>query len=224
ERPKSTMLVDATALHKPWLEKKDRRARVAYLLTYSFAFLGIAAAAIKCYFDWQSVSMMSGNLCRVLEENFDTDEGIFGDDGIFFREVDMSGFGNGEFEMTTSSPNNSFVHNGALYILPTLTEDSIGRDAILDGHVYNITDCTFNITRGISYTQSSTHDPFTLNTTAIGSDTEFDAKDYYRACSAVSNSSVNSIINPVQSARLSTRKTASIRYGKVEVRAKLPTG
>lgn len=93
ERPKSTMLVDAAALHKPWLEKKDRRARVAYLLTYSFAFLGIAAAAIKCYFDWQSVSMMSGNLCRVLEENFDTDEGVFGDDGIFFREVDMSGFG-----------------------------------------------------------------------------------------------------------------------------------
>ncbi|KAF8996472.1 concanavalin A-like lectin/glucanase [Hymenopellis radicata] len=185
ERPKSTMLVDGETLHKPWLEKKDKHSRLAYLLTYSFAFLGIAAAAVKCYFDWKS--------------------GVFGDDGIFFREVDMSGFGNGEFEMTTNSPNNSFVHDGALYILPTLTEDSIGSDAILDGHVFNITDCTFNITRGISYTQSSTHDPFTLN---------------HRHRQLV----VNSIINPVQSARLSTRKTASIRYGKVEVRAKLPTG
>ena len=127
--------------------------------------------------------------------------------------------------MTTDSANNSFVHDGALYILPTLTEDSIGRNAVLDGHVYNITDCTFNITRGISYTQSSTHEqPFSFNATSIAADGNFDASDYYRTCSAVSNSTVGQIINPVQSARLSTRKTASIKYGKVEVRAKLPTG
>lgn len=122
--------------------------------------------------------------------------------------------------MTTNSPNNSFVHDGKLYLLPTLTEDSIGQGALLDGHVYNITDCTFNITRGLSYTQSSTHE----HLTAMGSDSDFDADGYYRACSAISNSTVGKIINPVQSARLSTRKSASIRYGKVEVTAKLPTG
>lgn len=132
-------------------------------------------------------------------------------------------FRNGQFEMTTSSLNNSFVSNNRLYILPTLTEDSIGRDAILDGHVFNITDCTYNITQGQSYTDSSTSST-TTGTTAIGSDQSFDAKSYLAACSAVSNSTTGQIINPVQSARLSTRSSANIRYGKVEVRAKIPTG
>ena len=130
---------------------------------------------------------------------------------------------NVEFEMTTGSNNNSFVQNGHLYIVPTLTEDSIPLAQILDGSVYNMSDCTFNITRGESYTQSSKSSPLPYNTTAIGQDT-FDAAGYYKACSAVSNATTGQIINPVQSARLSTRKSASIKYGKVEVRAKIPTG
>lgn len=129
---------------------------------------------------------------------------------------------NGEFEMTTDSLNNSFVANGHLYILPTLTSDSVPMSQILDGYVYNITGCTYNITQGQSYT-SSTGTGTTSNETAIGSDT-FDADAYYAACSAVSNSTTGTIINPVQSARLSTRKTASMKYGRVEVVAKIPTG
>ncbi len=34
-----------------------------------------------------------------------------------------------------------------LYIVPTLTSDNIGTAAVFDGTVYNITGCTFNITR-----------------------------------------------------------------------------
>lgn len=49
---------------------------------------------------------------------------------------------NGEFEMTTNSPNNSFVEDGKLYIVPTLTSDVIGRDNVLNGYTYNITGCT----------------------------------------------------------------------------------
>ncbi|KAJ7432700.1 hypothetical protein B0H11DRAFT_2260157 [Mycena galericulata] len=41
--------------------------------------------------------------------------------GLFLREVDLSGSGNGEFEMTTGSINNSFLLGGNLYIVPTLT-------------------------------------------------------------------------------------------------------
>jgi hypothetical protein len=44
--------------------------------------------------------------------------------------------------MTTTSPNNSFVRDGKLYIVPTLTSDVIGVDAVYDGHTYNITGCT----------------------------------------------------------------------------------
>jgi beta-glucanase (GH16 family) len=49
---------------------------------------------------------------------------------------------NGEFEMTTTSSNNSFLRNGELYILPTVTSDVIGHEAIFNGHTFNLTGCT----------------------------------------------------------------------------------
>ena len=49
---------------------------------------------------------------------------------------------NGEFEMTTNSANNSYVQDGKLYIVPTLTSDAIGYQNVLNGFTYNITGCT----------------------------------------------------------------------------------
>lgn len=125
--------------------------------------------------------------------------------------------------MTTASSNNSYVQDGKLYLVPTFTSDNIGDAAIIDGAIYNITGCTFNVTRGLSYT-SSQPSSGSFNSSNIGSDEDFDAAGYFRACSAVSNITTGQIINPIQSARLSTRRSASIKYGKVEVRAKIPTG
>ncbi|KAJ7198109.1 hypothetical protein GGX14DRAFT_402133 [Mycena pura] len=53
------------------------------------------------------------------------DTAIFGTattPGRWLREVQMGGFGSGEFEMTTGCSNNSFLRNGHLYIMivPTL--------------------------------------------------------------------------------------------------------
>ena len=111
--------------------------------------------------------------------------------------------------MSTDSTNNSFIKDGKLYIVPTLTSDSIGSDAIFDGTVYNITGCTFNITQpNQGYLPSGV----------------FDTEGYDRACSAVSNKTAPTVINPIQSARLSTRNTSSIRYGKIEINAKMPVG
>jgi hypothetical protein len=124
--------------------------------------------------------------------------------------------------MATASENNSFVKDGYLYLAPTLTSDNLGVAAVEDGYVYNITGCTFNITHGSTYTEGQPNTP--ANTSGIGSDEVFDAASYYKACSAVSNSTAGQIINPVQSARLSTRRSASIKYGRVDVRAKIPTG
>jgi len=93
ERPKSTMLASTSTLQKPWLTSRDPYHKLAYFITYGVMFLGIAAGAVRCYFGWTSVPLLSGNLCMVLDENFDTEEGLFGDNGTFFREVDMSGFG-----------------------------------------------------------------------------------------------------------------------------------
>ena len=93
--------------------------------------------------------------------------------------------------MTTDSPTNSFVKDGKLYILPTLTSDLIGRDAILNGYTYNLTGCT---------------------------------NEDWKACGVVSNSTTGTVINPVQSARLTTRKSHNIQFGRVEVKAKIPRG
>ena len=99
---------------------------------------------------------------------------------------------NGEFEMTTNSPNNSFVQDGKLYLVPTLTSDVIGEGNVRDGFTYNITGCT------------------ATNTTT--------------GCGAVSNLTSHTVINPVMSARISTKRSHAITYGRVEVVAKLPRG
>jgi len=124
--------------------------------------------------------------------------------------------------MTTQSENNSYVRDGYLYITPTLTADVIGEANLLNGYTYNIDGCTYNITQGVSYTTSTSNQG--SNSSAIGSDSDFNLQAYMNACSSTSNATTGAIINPVQSARISTRKTASIKYGRVEVRAKIPTG
>ena len=95
--------------------------------------------------------------------------------------------------MTTASPNNSFVRDGQLYLVPTLTSDVIGYDAVLGSppHTFNLTGWT---------------DANATN------------------CGAVSNASANAVIPPVMSARIHTRGHYSIRYGRVEISAKLPRG
>ncbi|KAA1470751.1 glycoside hydrolase family 16 protein [Dentipellis sp. KUC8613] len=185
-RPASTMLTGE--IHKPWMEKKDSSMRIAYFITYAVMTLGLVGTALRCYFGWKSVQLL-GNLCLVLDDEFSSSE--LNTESVWFREADMGGFGNGEFEMTTTSTNQSFIRNNQLYILPTLTSDVIGHDAIFDGHTFNLTGCT--------------------NTNLT-------------ACGAVSNKTSGAIINPVMSARISTRGKKSIRYGRVEVKAKLPRG
>ena len=112
----------------------------------------------------------------------------------WLHEVRLDGYGHGEFEWTTASNNNSFVQNGILYLVPTLTSDIIGEDAITNGYRLNLT---------TDRTCTSTN---------------------VSQCAAVSNSSQLTVINPVRSARLTTRNSASMRYGKVEIVAKFPTG
>ncbi|KIP01697.1 glycoside hydrolase family 16 protein [Phlebiopsis gigantea 11061_1 CR5-6] len=171
---------------KPWVGERDVYARVAYFLTYLVAFLGIAGSVLRCYFAWKDVPRV-GNLCLIMEDNFDTFDTAY----TWTHEVDMSGFGNGEFEMATGSSNNSFVEDGKLYIVPTLTSDVIGSAAVFDGYTYNITGCT---NANVS------------------------------ACGAVSNKTAGTVIPPVMSARITTKNSHSIQYGKIEIVARVPEG
>ena len=89
---------------------------------------------------------------------------------------------NHQFEWTTAFDNNSYVQDGTMYIVPTLTEEYLGQDAITNG--------------------------YTLNLTVDGTCTSTNVSQ----CGAVSNSSLGTIINPVMSARMSTKGKASIKY------------
>jgi hypothetical protein len=93
-RMRSTMLEDPSTLDKPWVTTKDPYARIAYFLTYSVAFLGIAASAVRCYLGYKSVPLITSNLCMVLDEDFTSDtDTTFGPNGNWVREVQLGGFG-----------------------------------------------------------------------------------------------------------------------------------
>ncbi|GBE85656.1 glycoside hydrolase family 16 protein [Sparassis crispa] len=134
KRARSTMLT--SEIEKPWLTEKDAYSRLSYFLTYAMMFLGIAGGAVRCYFGWKDIPRL-GNICLVMEDDFNSL-----DTNVWYHEVDMGGFGNGEFEMTTTSSNNSFVEDGRLYIVPTLTSDVIGYDNVMNGYMYNVSGCT----------------------------------------------------------------------------------
>ncbi len=96
--------------------------------------------------------------------------------------------------MATALSDNLFVRNGQLYIKPTLTSNALSDPQ----QIFN---------KG--------------NYTLQGCTT---SKTNASACSASSSNTNGATIPPVMSARLSTRGSYSIRFGKVEVVAKLPRG
>jgi len=115
ERSKSTMLTDSSAIQKPWIAVRDPYQRISYFVTYGMMFLGIALGAIRIFFGYKDVRILPGNMCVVMDENFESDEGLFGDNGKFFREVDMSGFGYVFFLLSNGF--NSAFPNGYLPLI-----------------------------------------------------------------------------------------------------------
>ena len=111
------------------------------------------------------------------------------------HELTLSGGGNWEFEWYVNNRSNSYVKNGVLYLMPTLTEDAIGLNQLLTGDV--------NIWGG------SPADSCTMNA--------------FYGCERNAAGSGN-YNNPVRSARIRTADSFSFKYGRVEVRAQLPVG
>lgn len=113
------------------------------------------------------------------------------------EEVQVGGFGNGEFSQATNNGENVYVDNGMLYIKPTLQDP-----ALMESN---------NV----------------INLLADGTCT---STSYYDCVAATNTTSGNSsVVPPTKSGRLITRpsskhKGVSIKYGRVEVVAKLPKG
>lgn len=133
--PSSRLSHKLSKEEKPWLKQRDCRDRASWWLTFVAMFLGIGGAAVLCFFGYSNVLLLKdSDLCMVLDESFDQ----LDLQNTWSRDVELGGFGNGEFQMTTDSSDNLFVQDGQLYIMPTFTSDKIGRDAILDGGSYDL--------------------------------------------------------------------------------------
>ncbi|TKY89369.1 hypothetical protein EX895_001900 [Sporisorium graminicola] len=193
-KPFAQRVIDEDAeVYKPWLDDKKRKSsdRKAYWIFVVSVTIGILGSIALTYFAYASVP--KDKYCLVLDEQFD---GNTLNKDIWFHEQETGGFGNNEFEWTTDSTNNSFIENGKLYLVPTLTSDALGEAAIVDGYA--------------------------LNLTANGLCTSSNKTDTY--CAVRSNLTTGVVLPPVQSARIMTNFSRAIKYGRVEVKARMPTG
>ncbi|XP_018330842.1 beta-1,3-glucan-binding protein-like [Agrilus planipennis] len=132
-------------------------------------------------------TVCSGDL--VFQDEFD-----FLDFTKWQHENTLTGGGNWEFEWYTNNRTNSYVSDGVLKIVPTLTADHVGEAGLTSTTVnlYGATEeesCTNNANYGCE--RSGTPD---------------------------------NILNPIKSARLRTYKSFHFTYGRVEIRAKMPKG
>ena len=133
---------------------------------------------------------------------FSTETLIFSDEFDEFslsrwkHEQTLGGGGNWEFEYYGNNRSNSYVKNGVLYLKPTLLADTIGEAKVKGGnYVFDIWGA----------------DPASQCT-----------GNAWYGCSRTSGSP--NYLNPVQSARLRTAESFSFKYGRIEIRAKLPKG
>jgi hypothetical protein len=90
---KSHMITDRNDIPKPWTDKPNPRAKIAYFLTYAVILVGLAGGAVQCYLNFVRAQLDKKPLCLVMEENFDSEDAVFGENGSFNREVTMDGFG-----------------------------------------------------------------------------------------------------------------------------------
>lgn len=139
-------------------------------------------------------SLNDDKYCLVFEDNFASF-----DTDIWQHQVQIDGFGTGSFDWTTTDPKNSYVDAAGLHIVPTLT----------------------NMTT--NYTNEALYNGYSLNLTRDGGDGTCTSTATI-SCAIRSNSTLGTMIPPVRSARLITKGKRSIKYGRVEVVAKMPTG
>ncbi|KAG5641238.1 hypothetical protein DXG03_005683 [Asterophora parasitica] len=251
DTPLDAKTVDGT--YRPDKDKKTPRDRTAYLLTLLCVLLGAAGSALLCWTGVRNVRagmLDESKLCLVVDEDFRS--GSL-DASRWGREVEASGFGNGEFQLTTASERNIYFKNGQLYIMPTLTREVVP-DIDQDGKTFSLEGCTgaapapapppaANSTAGGGRPRTSTSTRGGPRPTPTPIPDEDDDRIGIRkrqarpagnatttpaasgnTCTAVTNHALGTVIHPVMSGRISTRGKVGIKYGRVEVRAKLARG
>ncbi|XP_052867859.1 beta-1,3-glucan-binding protein-like [Anopheles cruzii] len=110
------------------------------------------------------------------------------------HEHTLAGGGNWEFQYYSNGRKNSFVKDGIFFIRPSLLADETGEGFLSSG--------LLNIHGG------SPHD-YCTNPSNYGCERQGTPENY---------------LNPIKSARVRTVNSFNFKYGKLQIRAKLPTG
>jgi len=110
------------------------------------------------------------------------------------HEITMSGGGNWEFQVYHNNRSNSYVKDGILYIMPGLLSDIRGEEFLSTG--------LFDINGGSPADECT--NPSFYGCQRIGTGDNY--------------------LNPTTSARIRTVNSFYFKYGKVEIRAKMPRG
>lgn len=113
---------------------------------------------------------------------------------LWQHQLSLGGGGNWEFQYYTNNRSNSYVQDGLLYINATLLADEIGDAGVASGSL-NIWGST---------------------------PADYCTGPFFFGC--MRQGGQPNILNPAKSASLRTVQSFSFRYGKVEVRARLPKG
>ncbi|XP_022117149.2 beta-1,3-glucan-binding protein [Pieris rapae] len=162
-----------------------------------WTLLGVVALATAASTCRPSITTVSGSHAP---QTVCSGDMIFADDFVEFdlekwqHENTLSGGGNWEFQYYNNNRTNSYVRNGILYIKPTLLSDQYGEGFLTSG--------VLNVEGGAPADRCTNPQWYGCERTG----------------------SPQNILNPIKSARLRTVDSFSFRYGRVEVRAKMPAG
>jgi hypothetical protein len=196
--PSSRLASKLTKDEKPWLDEKDKGGRISWWLTVIMTLVGLGAGAVLVWRGYTEAKVFKDKTCVKYQRDFSKVQGL-GDDWNYDSSV--GGFGNGEFEATRQDQSNLFFDGKGMHIRPTIVaEEDFGGDwdkFLTDGEINLGDQCT---------------------TDNIEVDKDRDG------CSVKASGDRKSIANPVYSARINTREKHSIKFGRVEVVAKLPRG
>ncbi|THV51465.1 hypothetical protein BGAL_0110g00240 [Botrytis galanthina] len=169
------------------VNKKAKKEALLWVFPLCGLLLGLGLTGLIIYLKLSEIT--HHKYCPVLSEDFSS--GAL-DPKIWTTEVQVGGYGNGQFEQTTTDAENLFIQDGQLYIKPTIQDASL----ITTNNIINLTaDGTCTTTSNILVN-----------------------------CVTSTNTTNGTIVQPAKSARINTKLGATIKYGKVEVTAKLPKG
>ncbi|XP_039447616.1 beta-1,3-glucan-binding protein-like [Culex pipiens pallens] len=121
------------------------------------------------------------------------------DRAVWEHENSLGGGGNNEFQWYSGGGRNSYVKDGHFYLRPTLTADEFGEEFLTSG--------TIDLNQGPTYDRCTDEPSWAAQ-----------IQGCYR------KGSPSRILNPVRSARVRTVNAFAYKYGRLEIRARLPAG